>query len=254
MSTKKEPAIDNVRIDSIYNFLNKIGLNIDKYKKLKSNTLDISLINEALTHTSINYPINHEKLEFLGDAVLRLAASEYIEENYPQLKVGDRSALRAQLVSDKWLGNIGGKIGIKKIMLIGTKALNDETAIETIEAEGLEALIGAIYKSLQDLKIIQNWLSVYWDLSSEEVLSDPHRLNSKSALQEWSQGKGLKKPNYETTELSKQHGDKKRFFCKVIIGKNLLGEGWGSSIKNAEKEAAKMALAKIKISKQFADL
>ena len=66
--------------------------------------------------------------------------------------------------------------------------------------------------------------------------------NSKSALQEWSQGKGMSKPNYKIQEISKKHGYSKRFFCQVIIEENVLGEGWGSSRKNAEKEAAKMAL------------
>ena len=68
-------------------------------------------LDEALTHTSAGLSLNHEKLEFLGDAVLRLAASEFLEQHYPNLSVGQSSALRAQLVSDRWLGELGQAIG-----------------------------------------------------------------------------------------------------------------------------------------------
>ena len=59
-------------------------------------------LEHALTHTSAGRAYNHEQLEFLGDAVLRLAASEFLEDSQPQLTVGERSRLRAQLVSDRW--------------------------------------------------------------------------------------------------------------------------------------------------------
>ena len=78
----------------------------------------MELINESLTHTSARQKINHERLEFLGDAVLRLAASEYIEKFYPKMAVGQRSFLRSQLVSDDWLGKLGGKININDVQII----------------------------------------------------------------------------------------------------------------------------------------
>ena len=68
--------------------------------------MDLQRLDEALTHTSAGLCLNHEKLEFLGDAVLRLAASEFLEQHYPNLSVGQSSALRAQLVSDRWLGEL----------------------------------------------------------------------------------------------------------------------------------------------------
>ena len=119
MTEKTNQRVSQKRAAQLSRLLNRLQLDSNKSTfQLANNQRALCILDEALTHTSINYPVNHEKLEFLGDAVLRLAASEYIEENYPKLKVGDRSALRAQLVSDQWLGNIGGKIGIKDIMLI----------------------------------------------------------------------------------------------------------------------------------------
>ncbi len=242
-----DTIIPQERIEKIYFLLQESKLPISNIKLLKNNeVLCLKIINEALTHTSSNSKINHERLEFHGDAVLRLIASEYIQDKFPELTVGERSALRAQLVSDVWLAELGDQIGIADAMLIGPKALKDEAAKETIRAEGTEALIGALYECLNDLKFIQQWLTPFWDLESKKVLTDPYKKNSKSALQEWSQGKGLNKPIYQTKEISKQHGDLKRFHCKVEIEEGVIGEGLGSSRKKAEKEAAKEALKKLK--------
>ena len=62
-------------------------------KTLQKNDLD--LLQEALTHTSSGLNPHHEQLEFLGDAVLRLTASEFIASAYPHMPVGERSSLRA---------------------------------------------------------------------------------------------------------------------------------------------------------------
>ena len=254
MSGKKSQKISSERLQAIYKLLNDIGISKKEMNLIKENEgLYMPIINESLTHTSANLSNNHEKLEFLGDAVLRLAASEYIEESFSGLTVGDRSALRSQIVSDEWLAKLGEKIEINKVMLIGSKADKDMAALETIRAEGTEALIGAIYKCLEDLQVIKTWLSNEWDITSKNVLNDPYKLNSKSALQEWSQGKGLQKPIYEIQEVSKKHGDKKRFRCKVFINNKMLGKALGSSIKNAEKDAARIALEEIKNIKRFED-
>ncbi len=246
MEKQKQEILTKERSEDIEKFISRIGLNIKEANSLTKNKLNMILINEALTHKSANYFYNYEILEFLGDAVLRLASSEYIEENFSQLNVGDRSALRSQIVSDEWLASVGSQIGIKKVITIGPKVINDQTAVKTIEADGLEALIGAIYKCLNDIKVIKKWLNKYWDITSKEFVSDPDKFNSKSALQEWSQSKGKEKPYYYIKEVSQKHGDPKRFYCEVSIDKKVLGKGWGKSRRNAEKEAAKVALQKTK--------
>ena len=164
----------------------------------------------------------------------------------PKLQVGDRSALRAQLVSDEWLAKIGQEIAITETMLIAPKALKDTAAKATICAEATEALIGALYECLRNIDSVQEWLKPYWDIESKKVLDDPHKQNSKSALQEWSQGQGLNTPAYKIKEVSKLHGDLKRFYCTVHLQENVIGEGWGSSRKKAEKDAAKAALIYLK--------
>ena len=202
---------------------------------------DIALLQEALTHTSSGMNPHHEQLEFLGDAVLRLTASEFIASAYPHMPVGERSSLRAQLVSDRWLADLGSKIEIEHWWQIGPKASGDSTAAATIRAELSEALIGAVYR-INGLRAVHQWLTPHWQNSAEAVLADPHRGNCKSALQEWSQGEGLGLPNYTSEEISQRHGDPRRFRCSVTLPQQLAAEGWGRSRREAEQQAARAAL------------
>ena len=211
-------------------------------KTLQKNDLD--LLQEALTHTSSGLNPHHEQLEFLGDAVLRLTASEFIASAYPHMPVGERSSLRAQLVSDRWLAELGAAIGIDRWWRIGPKASGDSTAATTIRAELSEALIGAVYR-IDGTDAVLHWLTPYWTRSAEAVLADPHRGNSKSALQEWSQGQGLGLPTYSSKEISQQHGDPRRFHCTVNLIPDLKAEGWGGSRREAEQQAARTALAQL---------
>ena len=158
------------------------------------------------------------------------------------MQVGERSELRSHLVSDQWLEDVGKKIRIKSVLIIGKKALRDKSANSTIQAEATEALIGALYESLTILDPIKNWLIPFWNEKSKEVLADPYKKNYKSALQEWTQSKGLSIPKYKTKEINKEHGNLKRFFCIVYIKNQSIADGWGKSIKQAEKDAANKAL------------
>ncbi len=239
--------ISNQRIEEIVKFISDLDLDI-KYKKEFNHERikNISYINESLTHSSANSEVNYENLEFLGDAVLRLIASDFIKNKYPHMKVGERSELRSHLVSDQWLEEVGKKINIKSVLVIGEKAIRDKSANATILAEATEALIGALYESLKILNPIKNWLIPFWDETSQEVLADPHRKNYKSALQELTQSEGLSIPIYKTIEIDKKHDNPKRFFCTVYIKNQSIADGWGKSMKNAEKDAANKALMSLK--------
>ena len=185
--------LSNKRVNEIINFIKDLNLE-EKYEKEFTNKKISNLlqINQSLTHSSANRVVNYENLEFLGDAVLRLIASDFIKSKYPDMQVGERSELRSQLVSDQWLEEVSNKINIKNVLLIGNKALR-----------------------------------------------------YKSALQEWSQSKGLSIPTYKTIEINKKHNNPKRFFCTVYIKDQPIGKGWGKSMKLAEKEAANKALKKL---------
>jgi ribonuclease-3 len=223
-------------------FLESLGLDPGKR--------DLAPVDEALTHTSAGRAINHERLEFLGDAVLRLAASEFLQHHHPEQSVGQRAALRAQLVSDRWLAELGLQCGIAQVLTIGAIAAGDRTGRATLRAEACEALIGALYEcwggANGGLAPVHLWLTPHWHRAAATLAADPDLHNWKSALQEWSQGQGQGLPHYHSREASTAHGDPKRFHCVVDLEEQQLGEGWGRSRRQAEQEAARMALEQLR--------
>ena len=202
----------------------------------------LALVDQALTHVSSGRARNLERLEFLGDAVLRLAATEFIDRHHTNLAVGACSNLRAQLVSDRWLADVGAALGIEQYLLLGRHAQGDRTAESRLRADATEALIGALYSALRDLEPVHRWLTPHWRATAQAVLATPHQFNGKTALQEWSQGQGLGLPDYATEECSQQHGDPERFLCRVSIQARELAEAKGRSRKEAEQNAAAAAL------------
>ena len=199
-------------------------------------------VDQALTHVSTGRARNLERLEFLGDAVLRLAATEFIDRHHADLSVGACSKLRAQLVSDRWLADVGEALAIEQHLLLGRHAQGDRSAQSRLRADATEALIGALYSALGNLEAIHRWLYPHWCATAQAVLATPHQFNGKTALQEWSQGQGLGLPSYATEECSRQHGDAERFHCRVSIQGRDLAEAKGRSRKEAEQNAAAAAL------------
>jgi len=206
----------------------------------------LETLDEALTHSSTGLPRHHDRLEFLGDAVLRLAAAEFLHREHPSLSVGDTSALRAQLGADRWLSELARSIALEPVLLMGPMAAGDRAGRSTVLAECAEALVGAIYTvgggPQGGLVAVQGWLAPHWQVSAAELLADPARHNWKSVLQEWSQGQGKGLPTYRSNERSRVHGDPERFECRVEVG-DLSGEGRGGSRREAEQQAARAALA-----------
>ena len=208
-------------------------------------------LEEALCHSSAGLPHNHERLEFLGDAVLRLAASQFLRREQPHLAVGRHAALRAQLVSDRWLAELGQRCRIDQLWHLGAMAAGDTAGHATVLAEISEALIGAVYLvwggAHGGLDAVEDWLTPHWQASLALYLADPDRDNWKTALQEWSQGQRLGLPSYTCQERSQRHGDPERFHCSVRLNAGqLLGEGMGPSRRAAEQAAAAAALQAIR--------
>ena len=242
-----DTLIDDKRLEQIIKFLNSLDINSKRFIKIinQKDKLILHTFNEALTHSSANNIVNYEKLEFFGDAVLRLSASDFIERTYKSMSVGSRSELRSQIVSDEWLTELGKKIFIEKVIIKGPKAMGDENSKDTIIAETSEALIGAIYKCFNSIYEVNIWLDNFWKKDAELYLQAPHKYNAKSALQEWCQSQGFDLPIYKIYEVSKNHGDPKRFSCEIYINGTKEAFSTGHSHKKAEKNAASILIQKI---------
>ena len=238
---------DKTRIDQLTKFLKSLNIESERFHEIleRKDELYIQNFNLALTHSSQNKILNYEKLEFFGDAVLRLSASHFIDEKYCNLNVGKRSELRAFIVSDELLTQLCKNIEIEKVILKGPKAMGDKNSRDTIIAESTEALIGALYKCFNSIREVNIWLDEYWESEAELFLKAPYKFNAKSALQEWCQSKGFNLPIYKIIEVSKNHGDPKRFSCEIFINDSKMAFCFGPSHKKAEKNAASALIEKI---------
>jgi len=238
--------INEKRINQITTFLKSLNIQSERFSKIliTKNHSTIRDFNQVFIHSSEDQIINYEKLEFFGDAVLRLAASNFIEKKYPQMSVGERSDLRAQIVSDEWLTKLGKKIDIEKLIIQGPKALGDENSKNTIIGEATEALIGAVYKCFNSIQEVNLWLDDIWEEDSKQFLKAPYKFKSKTVLQEWCQSKGFDLPVYKIIEVSKKNGDPKRFSCNIFIEGLKESSAFGKSHKQAQTNAAKILIEK----------
>ena len=238
--------ISEKRINQIISFLKSLNIKSKRFSEIisKQNISVIQNFDQALIHSSDDNKINYEKLEFFGDAVLRLAASNFIENKYPQMSVGERSELRAQIVSDEWLTKLGKEIGIENLVIKGPKAIGDENSRNTIIGESTEALIGALYKCFNSVQEVNLWLDDIWEEDSEIFLKAPYKFKSKTVLQEWCQSKGFDLPVYKIIEISKVNGDPKRFSCDIFIDGLKESSAFGKSHKQAETNAARDLIEK----------
>ncbi|KKZ12787.1 MAG: hypothetical protein TE42_02960 [Candidatus Synechococcus spongiarum SP3] len=208
----------------------------------------LGLVEEALTHRSAGLGIDNERLEFHGDAVLRLLAASFLRQHWPELPVGELSRVRNQLVSDRELARLGQAIGLQSLIHMGVQARRDPTATTPILARSCEALLGALHDALRlgggdGLRELYPWLEPHWLPLVRELLSHPQRHHWKTALQEWSQAVHACLPTYITEEVEPVHGHPQRFAAQVHVAGTRLGQGRGPSRRQAEQAAAAQAWA-----------
>jgi len=218
---------------------------IEKLGLSKDASIKWHLVDLALTHASASAKANYEQLEFVGDAVVRLAASELLFEIYPDCTVGEFAAIRSILVSDRILATIAESYGFDRYLIVSSSAAADKTGAVPRLADSLEALLAALYLSAQTLELIRPWLDGHFKRLAAEIRSDPARQNYKAALQELTQGKYKTLPKYTVEETGTVQGGEDRFTAKVSIQGELVAEGKGRSIKAAEQAAARSAFNKL---------
>jgi ribonuclease III len=213
-----------------------------------SSPINWELLDLAMTHPTVVPEFNYDRLEFLGDAVVRLVVAEFLREHYPQQSVGEWSAVRSVLVSDRTLARLADSYGLDRYLLLGNSAIGDPAGQTSRLADCFEALLAALYLSSQNFKLIRPWLDAHWQQLAEEVRSDPAYQNYKAALQAWTQSHYQALPEYRTAvvanglhpPLSIDNGVD-RFRSEVWFQGELLGHGTGNSKKEAEKAAAQSA-------------
>lgn len=211
----------------------------------KEAPINWQLLDLALTHPTVSESANYEQLEFIGDAVVRLAAAIVLWKDYPDCPVGDFAAIRSVLVSDRILAQLAREYGLELYLLVAGSATADKIGQESRLADAFEAVLGALYLSTNNLNLIHPWLDPHFKQLAAEIRLDPARLNYKAALQEWTQAQFKVLPEYRVVEISQPYRNQERFVAEVWLHEKLLGQGKGRSIKAAEQAAAKVAFLSI---------
>lgn len=213
---------------------------------LTFNNLD--LLVEAFTHRSYlnehrEYTGSHnERLEFLGDAVLELATTDFLFKKFPASSEGDLTNYRAALVNTVSLATSAQKIGINDYLLLSKGEAKDTgRARDVILADAFEAIIGAIYLD-QGYANAEAFIEKSIFGKIDEVIAKRAYQDAKSRFQELAQEKRGITPNYKTlSEVGPDHD--KRFTIGVFIGEEEIARGEGQSKQEAEQAAATAGLA-----------
>jgi len=212
---------------------------------------DRGLLEHALTHRSrvhedaIGGVIDNESLEFLGDSILGFVIADMLFREFPQHNEGQKSKLKASIVSATSLGRLGERIGLGDYLILGRG--EEKTGGRqklALVADGYEALIAAIYLD-GGIEPVRAFIERQFDgLIDEARRMGAHATfteDYKSALQEWLQSHDRGLPVYRlAAEVGPAH--RRRFEVEVLVNGHPVARAEGKSKKEAAQAAAKAAL------------
>jgi ribonuclease-3 len=215
---------------------------------------DRGLLEHALTHRSRAHEdvtggvVDNESLEFLGDAVLGFIVADALHHEYPQLDEGQKSKMKAALVSTGSLARVAERLDLGTHLILGRgEEKTGGRRKQALLADACEALIAGLYLDggLETARafILQEIWSRLGEPEAPGVLT-AWTGDYKSALQEALQAAGRGLPDYR---IAGEHGPdhRKAFEVDVMVGGDVLATAAGRSKKEAEQEAARLALARV---------
>ena len=204
------------------------------------------LLKQAFCHRSYlnenpSFELDHnERLEFLGDAVLELAVTEYLYNNYPNPE-GEMTNWRAALVNSQSLAKLAAELDFGEFLLLSKGEAKDKgKARQYILANTLEAFLGAFYLD-QGFEKPREFIEKHLIKGLAQILKEGSYKDAKSLFQEKSQEKVSITPSYRVVkEWGPDHA--KSFVVGVFLDKEKVAEGEGSSKQEAEVAAAENGL------------
>jgi ribonuclease III len=211
---------------------------------------DITLLDNALTHRSfVNETValgcrDNERLEFLGDAVLELTVSDMLIRKFPNHAEGQLSILRASVVNEQPLAELARRFRIGEALLLGKGEESSSGRMKSsLLANAFESIIAAMYLDGGFNRTAAFIGRIFEPLIEEGNLSAIYR-DYKTAVQEMSQLLFREIPRYMViSETGPDHD--KRFEMNLMIGERVIASGMGRSKKEAEQQAARMALEEL---------
>lgn len=213
---------------------------------------DRGLLEHAMTHTSRAHEDasggvrDNESLEFLGDAVLGFVMADMLFREFPEFDEGEKSKTKAALVSTTTLARQAERLDLGDHLLLGRgEEKTGGRRKQALLADGYEALIAAIYVDggIDQARafIAREFATLIDEVRQHGVAGQDY----KSALQEYLQSHDRGLPEYRLAgTIGPDH--RKLFQVEVVVGGEVMAEAIGSSKKEAEQEAARLALEKLR--------
>lgn len=208
-----------------------------------------ALLQQAFTHSSYvnehrrRHFTDNERLEFLGDAVLELSVSHFLYMKYPEMTEGELTKLRASIVCEPSLVLFANELNLGKYILLGKgEELTGGRTRPALLADVFESFVGALYLD-QGLEKVVAFLEVVL-FPKVEIGAFSHVMDYKSQLQEIVQQKNTGTLSYEIID-EKGPAHSRIFVTRVSLGDKELGIGNGRSKKEAEQQAAQLAIRKL---------
>lgn len=200
----------------------------------------INYYRTALLHRSMamknekGRPINNERLEFLGDAILDAVVGDIVFHNYPKKREGFLTNIRSMIVSRKNLGRLATKIGLDKMV---SNTAHNHTHNSYIGGNAFEALVGAIYldrgyaycRRFMEKRILSEMINIDKLVNSDE--------NFKSKLLEWTQKRKVTL-EFVLIDEGTENGCSPYFEYQVLLNGICGGIGRGYSKKESHQKAA----------------
>lgn len=233
----------------------------DFKKKIKSleKIFQIKITNpenfeRALTHSSytreneINPLENYERLEFLGDAVLKLCISGILYKKYPKYPEGELTKIRSIVVSDATLAEVAEKIDLNSLIILGKQEEKcGGRDRKSIMACAFESVLGAYYLN-NNFKELAIFLEEKLTPFIEDVDANFEKFNAKAVLQEYTQSQNKHLPKYNIVEEKGPEHDK-IFVVEVSYMEKILATGEGKTKREAEQNSAYEACKKLGVIK-----
>ena len=213
---------------------------------------DRGLLEHAMTHTSranedvSGGALDNEALEFLGDAVLGFIIADVLFTDFPEFDEGQKSKTKASLVSTTTLARQAERLRLGDHILLGRgEEKTGGRKKQALLADTYEALIAAIYLDggVEHAKafVVREFENLLADVRSDGTAGQDY----KSSLQELVQSRNLPLPEYRVVDTAGPD-HRKTFEIEVVLNGEALSRGSGTSKKEAEQEAARLALERVK--------
>lgn len=205
--------------------------------------VNVENFQRAVTHSSYTKENNmhfiecYERLEFLGDAVLKLTISDCLFKKFPEYSEGALSKIRSIVVSDAVLAEIAKKNGLSELIIMSRHEEKQGCRnLESVCACAFEAVLGAYYLDGKFRELLE-YINTTFASYIEEVDSNSSKYNAKAVLQEYTQGLTKETPVYRVVaESGPAH--KRKFEVEVSYQENVIAKATGRSKKEAEQKCA----------------